>query len=263
MKTTSLRGICIATAVFMMLYASLAAAQEQPPQYVSVDCMQSTSPDYADIETELWQPMHQRRVNQGKISSWALYRVLYGDRATCDFYTVTIFTGAEQLNTDPAFEEVFAAVYPDRNLKQAMASTWEARKHMATHLWLMVDHIAVTNHRYAVVNKMYARDPDMYERMETRVFKPGHQALIDDGHRSGWGMYELVAPLGSSIPYNYKTVDFMNDLNPVPMAEALMTAHPDRDLDALEDLLQLRDQVSSETWVLVAATEEISEGEKE
>ena len=55
----------------------------------------------------------------------------------------------------------------------------------------------------------------------------------------------------------------MNDLNPVPMAEALMTAHPDRDLDALEDLLELRDQVSSETWVLVAATEGVSEGAKE
>ena len=263
MKITILRGMGIVTAVFMMLYASLAAAQEQPPQYVSVDCMKSTSPDYTDVETELWQPMHQRRVNQGKISSWALYRVLYGDRTKCDFYTVTVFTGAEQLNADPDFEEVFAAVYPDRDMQQAMASTWEARKHMATHLWLMVDHVGVTKHRYAVVNKMYARDPDMYERMETRVFKPGHQALIESGHRSGWGMYELVMPLGSSIPYNYQTVDFMNDLNPVPMAEALMTAHPDRDLDALEDLLQLRDQVSSETWVLVAATEGKSEGAKE
>lgn len=263
MKSISVLLVGIAATVFVLSGATFAQEDEPPPQYVSVDCMKSTAPDYADIEVKLWQPMHQRRVEQGKISSWALYRVLYGDRTNCDFYTVTVFTGAEQLNADPAFEEVFAAVYPDRNLRQAMASTWEARKHMATHLWLTVDHIAATSHRYAVVNKMYAGDPDMYERMERRVFKPGHQALIDGGHRSGWGMYELVAPLGSSIPYNYQTVDFMNDLNPVPMAEALMTAHPDRDLDALEDLLQLRDQVSSETWVRVAATEGISEGMKE
>lgn len=263
MKTTILREIRIVTTVYLMLIASSAAAQEQPAQYVSVDCMKSTSPDYVEIETELWQPMHQRRVNQGKINSWALYRVLYGDRATCDYYTVTVFAGAAQLNADPAYEEVFAAVYPDRSLSQSMANTWEAREHIATHLWMTVDHIAPTNHRYAVVNKMYARDPDLYERMELRVFKPGHQALIDGGHRSGWGMYELVAPLGSSIPYNYQTVDLMNDLNPVPMAEALMTAHPDRDLDALEDLLQLRDQVSSETWVLLAATEGVSEDAKE
>ena len=76
-------------------------------------------------------------------------------------------------------------------------------------------------------------------------------------------MYELVTPLGTSIPYNYSTVDFTNDLNPVPMAEALMSANPDRDLDALEDLLQLREQVSSETWALVAATETTSTGEEE
>lgn len=263
MKKTILREIGIVTILYLVLSASLAAAQEQSPEYVSVDCMKSTSPDYVDIETELWQPMHQRRVNEGKISSWALYRVLYGDRTKCDHYTVTVFAGAAQLNADPAYEEVFAAVYPDRSLRQAMADTWEAREHIATHLWMTVDYIAATDHRYVVVNKMYARDPDMYERMEMRVFKPGHQTLVDGGHRAGWGMYELVAPLGSTIPYNYQTVDFMHDLNPVPMAEALMTAHPDRDLDALEDLLQLRDQVSSETWVLVAATEGIPEGVKE
>ena len=46
----------------------------------------------------------------------------------------------------------------------------------------------------------------------------------------------------------------MDHLDPVPMAEAMMSANPDRDLDALQELLELRDQVTSETWVLVAAT---------
>ena len=262
MNTTSLRGIGTIVTVVTFFYAAFAMAQEQPSQYVTVDCMKSTAPDYAEIETELWQPMHQQRVDQGRIESWALYRVLYGERTGCDFYTVTTFAGAEQLDADPAIDEVFAVVYPNRDLEQAMARTWESREHRATHLWLMVDHVAVTTHRYVVVNKMFARDPDLYQRMETRVFKPGHQALAESGHRSGWAMYELVTPLGSSIPYNYMTVDFMNDLNPVPMAEALMKAHPDRDLDALEDLLQLRDQISSETWVLVAATQKGSAVEK-
>jgi hypothetical protein len=71
-------------------------------------------------------------------------------------------------------------------------------------------------------------------------------------------LYALVSPLGTSIPYNYSTVDFSNDLNPVPMAEAMITANPDRDLDAMQDLLKLREQVNSQTWELVAATQQTS-----
>ena len=255
MKTISVLVIGI-TAIVLALPDATFAAEDESPHYVAVDCMKSTSTDYVDIETELWLPMHQERVNQGKISGWALYWVQYGDRARCDFYTVTTFVGAEQLNANHDVEEVFTAVHPGRSLKQEMASTMNSRMQVATQLWLSVDRTAISKHRYAVVNMMSARDPDLYQRMETRIFKPGHQALVDSGYRAGWAMYELITPIGSSIPYNYGTVDFTNDLNPVPMAEALMSANPGQDLDALEDLLQLRDQVSSETWMLVAATEE-------
>jgi hypothetical protein len=262
MKTISVLVSGIAAAVFVLPAVTFAQEVSQSPHYVSVDCMKSTSTDYTDIEADIWLPMHQARVNQGKIVGWALYWVQYGDRTKCDFYTVTTYVGGEQLNADHSVDEAFAAVHPGRNLKQEMASTALSRMHVATYLWRSVDRTAVGEHRYAVVNMMNARDPDLYVRMETQVFKPGHQALVDGGHRSGWAMYELVTPLGTAIPYNYSTVDFTNDLNPVPMAEALMSANPDRDLDALEDLLQLREQVSSETWALVVATEAVS-GEEE
>ena len=39
------------------------------------------------------------------------------------------------------------------------------------------------------------------------------------------------------------------------MAEAMMAGNPDRDLEAMHDLLELRDQILSETWVLLSATD--------
>jgi hypothetical protein len=262
MKTNRISAVAIAAALFVLPGVTLAQG-DQSSHYVSVDCMKSTSTDYVDVETDIWLPMHQVRVDQGTITAWALYWVQYGDRTKCDYYTVTSFVGAEQLNADHSIENVFAAVHPGRDLQREMTKTAQSRMHVATYLWQSVDRTAVGKHRYAVVNMMSARDPDLYERMETQVFKPGHQALVDGGYRSGWAMYELVTPIGTSIPFNYSTVDFTNDLNPVPMAEALMSANPDRDLDALEDLLQLREQVSSETWALVAATEAVAAGEDE
>ena len=254
MKATSLLITIIAAAVLVAPASSYAQNNARTPLYVSVECMKSNASDYTSVETGIWQAMHQEQVNQGKENSWALYEVLYGDRSKCDFYVVTTLLGEEQLNGDPSHSEIFQAVHPDDDFKEAMARTWASRKRVATELWVAIDGTEIKEHRFAVVNMMNASDPDAYERMESLVFKPGHQALLDGGHRSGWGLYALVSPLGTSIPYNYSTVDFSNDLNPVPMAEAMISANPNRDLDAMQDLLDLREQVSSQTWKLVATT---------
>lgn len=247
--------VVVAAAVLVVSGTSIAEDEVQQALYVSVDCMKSTAADYTSLELEIWQPMHQALVNQGNKNSWALYSVMYGDRSRCDYYTVTTYLGQEQLNANPSYGDIFQAVHPGKNTAEAMARTSASRQRVATQLWVAVDGTEINDYRFAVVNLMYAEDPDAYERMETRVFKPGHQALVDGGHRAGWALYELVAPTGTSIPYNFSTVDFVDHLSPVPMAEAMLAAHPNRDLEAMQELLELRDHVSSETWALVAATD--------
>ena len=244
-------------AVAMLLISGAAAAQDGGPArvYVTVDCMKSTAMDYEQLEQDVWRPMHQHLVNQGKRQSWALYRVMYGDRSRCDYYTVTTYRGDEQLNADPGYGAAFEAVHPREDIVKAMDRTLAAREQVSTELWMLIDQTEIRSHRFAIVNKMFASDPIAYETMESDVFKGGHQALIDSGHRAGWAVYSLVSPIGTSVPYNYGTVDFVNDLSPVPMAEAMLAANPGRDLDAMHELLALRDHVLSETWALVAATD--------
>jgi hypothetical protein len=258
MKCSSLLISIIAAAATMTPRPGYAQDDGQAALYISIDCMKSTAIDYVSVETDVWQAMHQELVNQGKRNSWALYEVHYGDRSKCDFYTVTTMRGLEQLNGDPSYDKVFQQVHPDDDFMDAMVRTLASRMRVATELWLAVDGTQIKEHRFAVINMMNTEDPDAYERMESQVFKPGHQALLDGGHRSGWGLYALVSPLGTSIPYNYSTVDFSMNLNPVPMAEAMMSANPNRDLDAMQELLDLREQVSSQTWRLVAVTEPAS-----
>ena len=224
--------------VLAMPGISLVQAEGEQQQYVAVDCLKTTSPNHASLQSDDWLASQQRLVDQGRQNSWALYSVLYGDRSRCDFYAVTSYVGDEQLNNNQSEEDAFPSM-----------------QRVATELWVVVDLTAIEKHRYAVVNLMNAPDPDAYQRMESRVFKPGHQALLDSGHRAGWAMYELVSPVGSSIPYNFSTVDFSNFLSPVPMANAMMAANPDRDLEEMHNLLELREQVSSQTLLLIAITE--------
>ena len=246
------RTIAISTLLTTAIFPAIANAET--PVYVSVDCMKSTSPGYVQLEIEMWKPVHQHLVDSGKRSSWALYEVVLGDRSRCDYYTVTTYSGEQQLNAYADYAAAFAAVHPGADATEQMTATLAAREHKATELWVLVDQTEIQEHRFAVVNKMFATDPVAYERMESEVFKAGHQVLIDSGERAGWAVYALVSPIGSSIPYNYGTVDFVRELGPVPMAEAMLTGNPDRDLDAMHELLGLRDHILSETWALVGAT---------
>ncbi len=246
-------SIKIAIAAAATALSGTATAQDDA-LYLSVDCMKSTAPDYVQLEVETWKPVHQHLVDNGERESWALFRVLYGDRSRCDYYTVTTFR-EDQLNAFTDYAAAFAAVYPRMPLGDVGARTMAAREQSSSELWRRIDQTELKPYRYAIVNRMYAEDPVAYESMESDVFKAGQEVLIEGGYRSGWAVYSLVSPLGSSIPYNYGTVDFVNDLGPVPMAEAMLTGNPDRDLDAMNDLLELRDHVLSETWALVAITD--------
>ena len=234
----------------------IAAAQDGTgPIYLGVECMKSKDPGYAQLEIDVWQPMHQHLVDHGQRASWALYRVAYGDRSRCDYYAVTTYAGPQQLDVAPDFAGAFEAVHSGADADAMFKKTLATRDMVATELWVQVDSTEIKPHRYAIVNKMLAEDPVAYESMESEVFKAGHETLIADGHRAGWAVYALVSPLGNAIPYNYGTVDFVNELGPVPMAEAMLRGNPDRDLDAMYELLELREQVLSETWELVAATD--------
>jgi hypothetical protein len=238
------------------MFPGLASAQDDPaPLYATVDCMKSSASNYEQFERETWLPVHQYLVNEGKRNSWALYRVVYGDRSRCDYYIVTTYRDAQHLDVPGQYEDAFAAVHPDIDIAKLAAQTLAARERVSTELWQQIDQTELRPHRYAVINRMMAKDPIAYESMESQVFKAGHQVLVDEGHRAGWAVFALVSPLGTSIPYNYGTVDFVNHLGPVPMAEAMLEGNPDRDLGAMHELLELRDHVLSETWALVVATE--------
>ena len=256
MKTkTSMSVLVVAASMLIFPQLSLAQEADTHPFYVSLDCMKSTAVDYVQVEKEIWQPMHQELVNQGKRISWALYEVHYGDRSKCDYYTVTTFAGEQQLNADVEYDEAFKTVHGKKNMEKAMARTLASRERVSTELWVRVDSTEINDHRFAIVNMMHASDPVVYEKMESDVFKPGHRAMVDSGHRAGWSIYALVSPTGTSIPYNYSTVDFTDSLGPAPMAESMMSAHPDRDLEDMHEMLELRENVSSETWARVLATE--------
>jgi hypothetical protein len=237
-----------------LLAGSTASAQDAEPTYVILDCMKSTGSNYADVETEVWKPMHQELVNQGKKIQWALYWVLFGDRSVCDYYTVNVVTES-QLNATGGFNEVFAAVHPDKDVNEVMSETAAARQMVWTELWQIHETVPSTDFAYVQINHFAASDAGEYVALEREYSKPVHEALVEDGVSAGWGLYSLSSPHGEQIPYTHGTADFMTTLTGFPFWQYLQKVHDGKDLDELANRFNdARDVVSSEIWTLIDRT---------
>lgn len=253
MKRNSMGTMGWLSILAVLLAAPVANAQADSTLYLMADCMKSTSPDYVDVELDLWKPMHQKLVDDGRKRSWALWAVRFGDMQKCDYYTVSTFYGIEAVEDDLSdLEEVFKQVHPGADFADAMDLTAESRELRETRLWRAVDAVPFDDFKYAFINGMNAPDGAAYVELERTVFKPIHEALVADGVTKGWILNELVSPRGSSMPFNYSTVDLVDSIDQIPFGRYFETVHPDKDLDEVwMQTLETRDMVSSELWYLV------------
>jgi hypothetical protein len=241
----------------ILIAASPAPAQVDSTLYLVVDCMKSTSPDYVNVEQEIWKPIHQELVRQGRKGFWALYGVRFGSRDECDYYTVNTYFGTEALQRGmPDLADIFAEVHPDMDFDEAMQRTWASRKMVRTQLWLGVGGIQAESFRYVYVNLMSAPDANAYVELERTVFMPVHKALVADGLMKGWALYQLASPYGTDIEYSHATVDFMDDIGYLPFGDYLSNVHPDRDVDEIWSATnEARSIVLSELWYVIDRTE--------
>ncbi len=218
---------CLSTAFLLLPGTALAQAKETPQLRVVDHCMKSSSPGYENVETGIWRPMHEKMIEQGKKNSWALYRVLYGDRSQCDYHVIETYLGQDQqASSGEDIEKVFNLVHPRKKFMKAMVNTEASREMVSSSLLIPVDGVGVEPHAYATVNYLQADDIRSYLKMENTLWKPVHKALLDKGITAGWGVYRMAMPRGSAVGYNMLTVDFMNELKALPIAEVVGSVHP-------------------------------------
>ncbi|NRA18840.1 MAG: hypothetical protein HRU04_25435 [Oceanospirillaceae bacterium] len=250
-----INGLLLTTCLAVPVH-SVAAEEENEPLFIVSHCMKVKSQNYLSVEKDMWLPMHQELVNQGKKNNWALYRVLYGDRSNCDYYVIESYIGEEQLSeAHDSLGEIFKKVHPGQNIEEAMEKTESSRDMAATSLWVNIDTVGIKPHTFVTVNWMNAKEPDKYISLERNIWKPIHQELSDKGHIAGWGLYALASPRGSLQGYNFATVDSSNRLGPLPIEKVLKSVYPNKNIsDIFAETSAVRDDVYSQTWIKIANT---------
>lgn len=244
--------------VFLLLFAALplsllAQGQTVIAAYMNV---KTSGADYLEVE-QAWKKIHQKAVDEGYMNGWQLWRKMHvGTNDPYQYITLQWYEDYKHTFGADVPAGWMQSLYTDEEWDALYEKTLASRdyiKEEVSNLLVMVDNPQPV--QYLVVHRMKVM-PGMdaeYVNMETEIFKPLHEALIEKGALAHWGLWRIW-------PFNegecrYVTVNGFKDL------DQLTSDYPNISLEELgldytqEELMEMaqktRIMAADELWVLV------------
>ena len=238
--------------LFSLPFIAIQAQEEEAPPtlYHVVDYMKVEAGHYENYRAveKAWKKIHQANIKAGKYLFWELTGVLSpsGDNVEYNYITRVVCSGEAQL---AAFYET---EYMPTNWKSLLTAeeievvngTNASRTRVKSEVWASIDAIygkEVNKAKIQVVN-FFARPAGKtradHIEMENDIWKPVHQARVDDGVLQGWLMAGKVLPFGNEVKYKEATIDLYTNLTEymTPWFEQYFKkVHPGKDIDQLEE----------------------------
>ena len=96
--------------------------------------------EYVKTEREVWKPIHQAWVNDGKLASWGLWGLVMpgGTSNTHDYVTSNAHTSYKAM-AELNYEETFKKVYPGKDMQAIFDATGKTRDLVRSEVWEMID----------------------------------------------------------------------------------------------------------------------------
>ncbi|NNE28515.1 MAG: hypothetical protein HKN16_02695, partial [Saprospiraceae bacterium] len=113
----------------------------------------SSFDEYAALEHEIWKPLHDKMLEQGKRRGWGLFErfLPYGSSYGYNGVTVDYFDSMEQFFNLP-FEEAFAAVHPSKDADALQKKTNATRDLLWCEVSVLVDFVDASSSASARTN---------------------------------------------------------------------------------------------------------------
>jgi len=217
--------------------------------------------NYIDLEQQIWKPIHQERVKQGKLVGWILYQVMYtGTNDIYNYATVNVYSDLKSME-NPYDEIDFAKVHPGKDIDEEFNRTLNLRKLVKSQL---ISRVIYANpkgsggpapHKYIVVNYMKSKPGGNFIQIENELAKPTSQELVKNGNWAGWSLWSNVFPRGSGMESDFVTVDNYPDfskLGSVNYTQAFEKANPGKKwADYADKFANSKEMVRSELWKVV------------
>lgn len=220
--------------------------------------------DYLSVEQDIWKPMHQEYVNQGKLWGWFLYAIPYpgGTNAEYHYVTVRIYNNLADIeNPMSDMADVFGKVHAGKDANKAFEKTLASRDLVKTYgfaQWESFMQEGATSPA-EILTVVYFKVPpgkgSAYQEVEKTIWHPLHKANMDAGRRMGWGGWRLARPQGTSLPFQYVAVDHYKDWEQYtkpPVEGILEQVHPGKTWEELNAATrEALEMVNFEEWRLI------------
>jgi hypothetical protein len=123
--------------------ANPASAAANQPTFIVVEFMKiepGKMGDWVKLERETWKPIHQRRVQEGAIVSWAsIAQIMPGDESNGPLAAaVTTFRGWPDPTKDN-YEALIKKVHPQTSPDTIFTQAESARKIVRQEIWHVID----------------------------------------------------------------------------------------------------------------------------
>jgi len=209
--------------VFLVVGAK--AQQDDAKEYLLFEFMKvqpGNWNDYLSVE-EFWSGIHQQRVADKSIYGWDLWSLIpSGTDQGPNFLTVTIFPSLKAMLNAVSSWDVWGyakKAYPDKSdeeLAEMLGKTGKSRDLEYQKLLVGVDEtkddFKMKIGMVVTLDFMKQLD-DSYEKVESEIFKPWHQQLVNDGKKGHWGLVKAVLPVGSEAYFTHIAYSFYTDMD--------------------------------------------------
>lgn len=209
--------------VVVIMTLSLKGQNDPPQLYLLFEFMQvsgENGSDYQQVE-EFWSGIHKQRVADKSILGWDLWSLTpSGTKQGSQYLTVTLFANLQDMLKSINSLDVYGyakKAYPnktDKDLNLMFDKTGKSRDMANQVLFKMVDQTKsdfdMKVGTIATLDIMKQLD-DSYEKVESEIFKPWHQQMVDQGKKGNWGVLRAILPAGSEAYATHITFSMYKD----------------------------------------------------
>jgi len=194
----------------MLMTASIYAQEKPAAEYLLFEFMQvndENGSDYLKVE-EFWSGIHKQRVADNSINGWDLWSLTpAGVEQGSQYLTVTIFPSLKSMLQAIGSLDVMGyakKAYPkmsDAELQKMYDLTVKSRNMSHQVLFKGIDetkdNFEMKVGTIVTLDIMKQLDGS-YEKMESEIFKPWHQEMVNGGKSGHWGLLQAILPAGST-----------------------------------------------------------------
>lgn len=250
--------------LLMFVFVQTFSFAQTAPQVFALVTLQkvSNSAEFEKLMKENWKPLHQLRKQNGKITSWTLYRVLMtGASNEYNYVTVMVFDSFAKTEPNDNYLELMKTANPQVDAAAIIAKTQSLRTIQRQALYSRID---VTSPKTGAPPTKYVNIGFMkskagqdanYVKMERETFKKLHQSMVDDGKLNGWGFWRLEMPSGTSSDHDYVTSNVYSaydQMGTVDYEGVFKKTFPGKDIQpVVDETLKTREIVKGDLWEFV------------